>query len=463
MEEIETQCDSTTLVAEPGASPYGLPPFNELFKEWTIWKGGKQTRAAASNHVFSDYIPPDTTADHSGSTHPTKMELHKTGGELFFYDRKEFQGIVINRINSQSATIWSRIALGHTTPFVDYLVDDVTTNNVEEIPVAPILLRNDGRPRMVVHSSEGVTDVYSRYSVLPLSFLSEKLSEAAQKAEAQGDQVAAAELRRHQSEIEEKSKQIIQKIQRAGFDHGHTASYLGRNYTHDNNFTVEYVKKDYLKEMSEKGYTINTMPYSETSVSYDPSTALSAPHTWETVVRLIDMDQIEPNLHRLPGKDKVKLHINRNKILPKIVTLMSTGSALDKNFAIQAIKLADYDTAEIEEVLIDMINNDDLEVRSAAYQTIGLNKSTPAKVWNAVLDRIEQSSDDDIREESYNGLFILAGMELPEEIWERIAQMSATPGMEKNIVLAYSYRNLIPPDTILKKYPQFDLWKKFKK
>ncbi len=162
--------------------------------------------------------------------------VHKSGSELrIFY--KEGLITFVNDIKSSAAEMWQQA--------VDL-----------KISVAPILKSTQ--------RGEGKTRVYSRYVGLSVREVKDVIG-------------GKSPLWRI---IVRKRAEIMKSIHINEITHGHP---------HGGNFTVEFVRKDYLDQQG-KDFNVNEVPCDPGVLSFNPVDYMKNPDEWEVVVRLIDWD-----------------------------------------------------------------------------------------------------------------------------------------------------------------------------
>lgn len=172
------------------------------------------------------------------------VRMEKTGSNLYLYGRREkidapLRITFVNDISETAARAWK------------YAVES-------DIPVAPIL--RDPVPR------GDDTRIYSRYCGKPAW------------AYMRGRGVPP----QFNDWLEQEIQRIIDLTNDRGIRHGHT---------HHANFTVEFVRTNYVKAQIVEGKTINNMPFDDRQFSFNASLYFEDPKSWTPIVRLIDWDQ----------------------------------------------------------------------------------------------------------------------------------------------------------------------------
>lgn len=173
---------------------------------------------------------------------PCRLEFEKNGSELNLTYFPQWGTIITNIIPANSFRVWKSI------------------HDKWNIPVAPILSTEQSTRRNKIA-------VHSRYCGINLSDLNKRYSKSLPELV----QLADAKV--------EKIKEALSSIQ---IEHGHP---------HNENFTIEFICKEYYKERLGLGESVNTIEYDPAKFSFNSEEYAKNSDKWLPIIRLIDWDE----------------------------------------------------------------------------------------------------------------------------------------------------------------------------
>src|SRR3989344_4137258 len=217
-------------------------------------------------------------------------QVEKDGGRLFYRE-----GVIIDEFETHKyAQLWTEIALG--LPDISTL-DRPAGPEIVFIPVAPVLLNSEGRPR-IVRGKSG-TRVFSRFCGLSQSQITVELAKIDGKI---GQSYEALFLRHRMNILSEsivrKRQEIAGMFHQLGIDYTWYSS-MGHNHDRPDNYTVEFIEKDAHAKYYKDQIGLNTR-YHPPEISFDLQEYLLNPERFEVVVRAIDLSMVTLTQTNLP-------------------------------------------------------------------------------------------------------------------------------------------------------------------
>ncbi|MBM3209229.1 hypothetical protein FJZ40_02970 [Candidatus Shapirobacteria bacterium] len=194
-------------------------------------------------------------------------------------------GVVINTIRKENSDVWKALSSGSLRAHGDI------------IPVAPVLLREDGSQRVYPLGNEkGKVRVYSRFCGINCGEII-NFYETAVKNEPEIRADNIAQWRDLVQTIDSQTHKIRSQLSAADVIHGHDWSY---------NFTVEFIERSYFNGHLAHGGNVNDITYKKENWSFDPDEYIKNPERWCAVVRLIDFDHASFRTRRSPDENGIR-------------------------------------------------------------------------------------------------------------------------------------------------------------
>jgi hypothetical protein len=271
-----TDVDSLKAMRAKGKNIIKTLPHDELSLLVLIANGLKGKQAREASQALLDFLSFTAGAISDSQVHRTEPG---TG-------RSPYTTLVIPKTGSGLNVIMQRTETGKVFSYfvnrIDREARDAWLTLTALVPVSPVYKTEEG--------PKGKTEVTTRFCGPTIAFI-ESLLDSNECKNLKGIDVMEEIIRQKQN--------ILQTM---------WWNRIVHNHPHPQNFTVELVRKKYLRESAQKyglrcryetdflnPALVNKIPYREEEFSYDMTDYFKNPNEWQVVVRLIDIDR--PRMH----------------------------------------------------------------------------------------------------------------------------------------------------------------------